>query len=333
MIFCDCVQDYFRAYLMQQRGYGDHTLASYRDTFKLLVEFLSSSGLEVDALEMAEVGKDAVAGFLCWLESARGNAPSTRNVRLAHLKSFASYVITMSPEDAGACAAIRSIPAKRQQSAPPDALSKEEVGCLLAMPGTDGRQGLRDSALLSLLYDSACRATELANMDVRDLVLGSACYVRIDGKGNKKRTVPLLGETGELLAAYLAATALGPDSPLFVNRSGRRLSRSGVSDVVERHWKSVVERHPDAVSHASVKPHLLRHSKASHLVEAGANIYYVRDFLGHESVETTMVYLRRNLEKMREAVEVAADALAKPSGSFYTPDRKAELLAFLDTLV
>lgn len=332
MLFCDCVQDYFRAYLMQQRGYGEHTLASYRDTFKLLVEFLSGSGPEVDALEMADVGKEAVTDFLCWLESARGNGPSTRNVRLAHLKSFASYVIAASPEDGGTCAAIRSIPAKRHASAPPDALSKEEVDCLLAAPGTDSRQGLRDSALLSLLYDSACRATELANMDVRDLVLGGACYVRIDGKGNKKRTVPLLNETGELLAAYLSASGLGPGSPLFVNRSGRRLSRSGVSDVVERHWKSVVERRPDVAAHSSAKPHLLRHSKASHLVEAGANIYYVRDFLGHESVETTMAYLRRNLEKMREVVEAAADSLAKPGGGFYTPGKKAELLEFLDTL-
>ena len=333
MLFCDCVQGYFRTYLMQQRGYGEHTLASYRDTFKLLVDYLSDSGREVDVLEMADVGKETVTEYLCWLESARGNAPSTRNVRLAHLKSFASYVITTSPEDAGACAAIRSIPAKRQMSAPPDALSKDEVDCLLATPGTDSRQGLRDSALLSLLYDSACRSTELANMDVRDLILGGACYVRIDGKGNKKRTVPLLGETGELLDAYLASSSLGPDSPLFVNRSGRRLSRSGVSDVVERHWESVVERHPNIAAHASVKPHLLRHSKASHLVEAGANIYYVRDFLGHESVETTMVYLKHNLEKMREVVEAASEQLAKPSVSYYTPDKKADLLAFLNALV
>ncbi|MDO5108055.1 MAG: site-specific integrase, partial [Coriobacteriaceae bacterium] len=97
MLFCDCVQGYFRTYLMQQRGYGEHTLASYRDTFKLLVEYLSSSDLGVDALEMADVGKEAVTGFLCWLESARGNIASTRNVRLAHLKSFASYVMMTSP--------------------------------------------------------------------------------------------------------------------------------------------------------------------------------------------------------------------------------------------
>lgn len=332
MLFCDCVQDYFRTYLMQQRGYGANTLGSCRDTFRLLVAFLSETGLRVETLEMADVGKATVADFLCWLELSRGNAVSTRNVRLAHVKSFAAYVVTASPEDAGTCAAIASIPAKKQPSGPPDALSGEEVGCLLAMPGTDTPQGLRDSALLALLYDSACRAQELVDMDVRDVITRGACYARIEGKGNKKRTVPLLGETGELVDAYIAAFSLRPDSPLFVNRSGRRLTRSGVSDVVERHWKRVVERHPDVAEHGAAKPHLLRHSKASHLVEAGVNVCYVRDFLGHESVATTMVYLRRNLEKMREAVESASAELAKPGICFYAPDKKAELLSFLDKL-
>lgn len=332
MLLCDCVQDYFRTYLMQQRGYGANTLASYRDTFKLLVSFLAERGLRIESLEMADLGRETVTDFLCWLETSRGNAASTRNVRLAHIKSFASFIVTVSPEDAGACAAIASVPSKRQPSGPPDALSREEVGCLLAMPGTATLQGLRDSALLALLYDSACRAQELADMDVRDVTTRGACYARIEGKGNKKRTVPLLGETGELLGSYIAAFSLPPDSPLFVNRSGRRLSRSGVSDVVERHWHSVVEEHPEIAAHSAAKPHLLRHSKASHLVEAGVNIYYVRDFLGHESVTTTMVYLKRNLDKMREVVTAASGELAKPVASFYTPSKKDELLAFLEGL-
>ena len=332
MLFCDCVQDYFRIYLMQQRGYGANTIESYRDTFRLLVMFLAENGVKMESLEMADVGKMLITDFLGWLESSRGNAPSTRNVRLAHVKSFATFIVTISPEDAGACAAISSIPAKRQPSKPPDALSKEEVGCLLSMPGTETLQGLRDSALLSLLYDSACRAQELVAIDVSDVATHGVCYVRIEGKGNKKRTVPLLSETGKLVSAYVDAFSLPPNSPLFVNRSGRRLTRSGVSDVVERHWRRVKDKYPGIAAHASVKPHLLRHSKASHLVEAGVNVYYVRDFLGHESVATTMVYLRHNLEKMREVVEAASEELAKPCTSFYTPDKKAELLTFLDTL-
>lgn len=333
MLFCDCVQDYFRTYLRQQRGYGANTIGSYRDTFRLLVAYFAEAGLRVEAIEMADVDSRLVTGFLCWLESSRGNAASTRNVRLAHVKSFASYIVTVSPEDAGACASIASIPSKRQRSAPPDSLSREEVACLLAMPGTDTGPGLRDSALLALLYDSACRAQEIADMDVSSVTVRGACYARIDGKGNKGRTVPLLRETGELLSAYIDAFGLPPGSPLFVNRSGRRLTRSGVSDVVERHWRRVVETRPDIARHEYARPHLLRHSKATHLVEAGVNVYHVRDFLGHESVSTTMVYLKHNLERTREVVEAASDGLAKPGASFYTQDKKAELLAFLETLV
>ena len=217
-------------------------------------------------------------------------------------------------------------------SSPPDSLSKEEVERLLATPGTDTRKGLRESALLALLYDSACRAQELADMDVSSVTTGRACHARIDGKGSKGRTVPLLRETGELVSAYAESFGLQKSSPLFLNRSGHRLTRSGVSDVVERNWRLVKERHPEVAMHDSVRPHILRHSKATHLVEAGVNIYHVRDFLGHESVTTTMVYLKHNLEKTREIVEAASDGLAKASTPFYARDKKEELLSFLETL-
>lgn len=332
MRFCDCVQDYFRTYLMRQRGYGANTIGSYRDTFRLLLAYMGETGLSMESLEMADMDRELVTGFLCWLESSRGNSASTRNVRLAHVKSLASYVATVSPEDAGTCAAIRSIPPKRQVSSPPDSLSKEEVGCLLATPGTDTRKGLRESALLALLYDSACRAQELADMDVSSVTTGRTCHVRIDGKGNKGRTVPLLRETGELVSAYVESFGLQRSSPLFLNRSGHRLTRSGVSDVVERNWRLVREKHPEVAMHDSARPHILRHSKATHLVEAGVNIYHVRDFLGHESVTTTMVYLKHNLEKTREIVEAASDGLAKASMPFYTRDKREELLSFLETL-
>lgn len=333
MLFCDCVQDYFRTYLMRQRGYGANTIGSYRDTFRLLLAYMGEAGLNVESLAMADVDRGLVTGFLCWLESSRGNSASTRNVRLAHIKSLASYIAAVSPEDVGTCAAIRSIPSKRQRSSPPDSLSKEEVGCLLAAPGTGTRKGLRESALLALLYDSACRAQELADMDVGSVTTGGVCYARIDGKGNKGRTVPLLRETGELVAAYVDSFGLQRGSPLFLNRSGHRLTRSGVSDVVERNWRRVRENHPEVAMHDSARPHLLRHSKATHLVEAGVSIYHVRDFLGHESVDTTMVYLKHNVEKTREVVEAASEGLAKAATSYYAKGRKDELLTFLETLV
>lgn len=333
MLLFDCVQRFFRDYLDRQRGYGPNTVASYRDTFKLLVAFLGEGGARLEALEMADLGKAVVTDFLCWLESSRGNAVSTRNVRLAHLRSFASYSMAISPEDAGSCAEIMSVRPKREVSAPPDALSVEEVRLLLASPGTDTRQGLRDTALLTLLYDSACRAQELADMDVRDLSLGPTCSVHVLGKGRKARDIPLLGETGELLGSYIRESSLAHDSPLFLNRSGRRLTRAGVSNVVERHWARVASEHPSEVAHAKVKPHLLRHSKASHLVDENVNIYHVRDFLGHASVTTTQVYLKSNPTRMREVIESAADSTVMPGSDYYTEEKRAELLAFLESLV
>ncbi|MBR3314750.1 MAG: tyrosine-type recombinase/integrase [Atopobiaceae bacterium] len=332
MLLFDCVQRFFRGYLVRQRGYGTNTVASYRDTFRLLVSFLGEGGARLESLEMADLGKSSVTDFLCWLEGTRGNSVSTRNVRLAHLRSFAAYAMSISPEDAGACVEVLSLRPKREVSAPPDALSVGEVRLLLASPGTDTPMGLRDTALLTLLYDSACRAQELADMDVCDLALRPPCTARVLGKGRKARDIPLLDETGELLAAYVEAFSLGSGSPLFLNRSGMRLTRAGVSNVVERHWARVVKSHPEEVSHAKAKPHLLRHSKATHLVDENVNIYHVRDFLGHASVTTTQVYLKSNPRRMREAIETAAESTVMPGADYYSPDKKAELLAFLDML-
>ncbi|MCL2757526.1 MAG: site-specific integrase [Coriobacteriia bacterium] len=137
MLFCDCVQDYFKTYLILQRGYGVNTLASYRDTFRLLLAYLAETELDVKSARMEHVGRDRVNGFLEWLEASRGNSISTRNVRLAHLKSFANYILTLSPDDVGTCSAIMATPAKRCTAEPPDSLSRDEIACLLAIPGTD----------------------------------------------------------------------------------------------------------------------------------------------------------------------------------------------------
>jgi site-specific recombinase XerD len=331
-LFCDCVQDYFRSYLVMQRGYGSNTLDSYRDTFKLLISYMSVSRINVDSAAMADIVKPVVGGFLNWLEASRGNSISTRNVRLAHIKSFANYVITLSPDDAGTCASIMSLATKKQISLPPDALSQEEVAFLLADPGTVTPNGLRDSALLALLYDSACRAQELVTLDVCDVVTARPCSVRVIGKGRKGRRVPLLKETGRLIAAYIDRFGLPSDSPLFLNRSGARLTRAGVSNVVERHWQNVVGSRSNIAMHEKVKPHLLRHSKASHLIEENVNIYYVRDFLGHSSVTTTQVYLKSNTEVIRKAIEAASPQLISSKSTYFTKSKKAELLEFLDTL-
>lgn len=335
MLLCDCVQDYFRTYLIQQRGYGPNTLASYRDTFKLLVSFVGAEGMDLAHLEVSDTGAEFATRFLSWLESTRGSAASTRNVRLAHLKSFASYASSVSPDDLGACAGIMSVPPKRCAAAAPDSLSREEVALLLAHPGTSTRRGLRDSAMLALLYDSACRAQELVDLDVRDVATAAPCHVSVVGKGRKARRIPLLRETGDLVGSYIRDHPLGgrPDVPLFVNRSGRRLTRAGVSDVVERHWEKVAEAHPDVVEHGRCRPHLLRHSKATHLVEEDVNIYYVRDFLGHSSVTTTQVYLKSNVERVRKAVQEAASGIIGSGLDYYTEEKREGLLSFLETLV
>lgn len=325
------VQSYFLSYLIAQRGYGDNTLASYRDTFKILFLFLKSSGNNLAKLEIAQINRTCILRFLEWLETERNNAISTRNLRLAVLKSFFQFVLSRSPELSDQCVEIINIPAKRSQKRPPSHLTEQEVKYLLNAPGKDNRAGLRHMALLTLLYDSGCRVQELIELDVADVTIGRCCTIYVKGKGSKHRRIPIFGETGKIVENYIKAYGLHPADPLFTNRGGTRLTRAGVSYIMNKYKESLRDLRNDNYA-GSLSPHLLRHSKATHLVNENVNIYHVRDFLGHASVITTQMYLTSNPEVTRKAIEKASQKILT-AGDSYSWSEKEDLLTFLETLI
>jgi site-specific recombinase XerD len=326
------VQTYFLSYLIAQRGYGKNTVASYRDTFKLLFTFLEENKLSVSKLSIENVDKTCIMGFLHWLESRRKNAISTRNVRLAHLKSFWGYVLATTPEWADHCSQIIQIPFKKAEKKPPAYLTETETKQLLCMPDGNTRSGIRHMAMLSLLYDSGCRVQELISLNTSDISLGNICKLFIKGKGDKYREIPIMQETGKILEKYIRIYERQPEKPLFCNSRGECLTRAGISHILNKYQKLAKEMN-DEPFQERLSPHLLRHSKATHLVNNGVSIYNIRDFLGHASVTTTQVYLTSNPEVMREAIERASLRTAPDSAEYFSTEEKADLMAFLETLI
>lgn len=326
------VQSYFMSYLINQRGYGANTVASYRDTFKLLFVFLKGASKIVARLSLIDLDKACILDFMLWLETERKNAVSTRNVRLAHFKSFFGYVLTISPELMDHCSQIINIPFKKVEKKPPSYLSETETKTLLQTPDSNSPDGLRHMSMLTLLYDSACRVQELIGLNVADVTLERICKLFVKGKGDKYREIPILPETGKILRQYINVFGLQPEQPLFLNRQGKRLTRAGISHILNK-YLHVAKTQGNDFAKDSLSAHLMRHSKASHLVNHGVNIYHIRDFLGHSSVVTTQIYLASNPEVTRAAIEGVALRIAPDSAKYYSTEEKADLMAFLDNLV
>lgn len=325
------VQRYFMSYLMKQHNYGPNTVSSYRDTFRLLLSFMASTNRDISKRSIDEVGYDNVLGFLEWLSDVRGNGVSTKNVRLAHIKSFFRYVMMTAPEYSGQCSKILSIPFGKEVKKPPSCMSTDAIQQMLASVDSSSAEGLRHLALLSLMYDSACRTQEIIALNVMDFQPGRCCRIYVRGKGSKYRLVPLLGETENIVSKYIKQFCLAPESPLFCNRNGERLTRQGIRYIIRKYSKAANDAVPGVID-GPVFPHRLRHSKATHLVENGVNIYNIRDFLGHESVTTTQVYLTSNPEVTRKAIESASKNTVPESLEFFSDDEKDNLLSFLDSL-
>lgn len=298
---------FLTAHLAGLRGCSPNTVASYRDTFKLLIVFFRDErSVPPDKLTLDRIDAVAIAGFLDWLHAGRHNSVSTRNQRLAAISSFYRWMQSQDPARMACCQNILAIPAKRAPQPAINHLTVEQTRRLLSQPDRSTRRGRRDATLLAVLYDSGARVGELVDLTVRDVRLAPPALVALTGKGRKTRHVPLTDNTVTLLRVYLAEQGLDragrEDHPLFFNQHRLKLSRGGIAWLIGKYQTKTGD--PTLVD-ADVSPHTIRHSRAMHLYEAGVPLPYIRDLLGHVELSTTEIYARASTEAKRRALEAA----------------------------
>lgn len=301
------VQRYFMSYLMKQHNYGANTISSYRDTFKLLYSFLVNTDVNVSRIVIDDISHDKVIEFMTWLGETRKNGVSTKNVRLAHIKSFFRYVMMTTPEHSDQCRKVLSIPFGKEDKKPPACMSKDAIKQMLALIDSSSDEGLRHLALLSLMYDSACRVQEIVALSVKDFHAGQCCRIYVRGKGNKYRSIPLLRETEKIVSKYIKHFQLAPEAPLFSNKNGKRLTRQGIRYIIRKYSKMVNEAMPGTIE-GSVYPHRMRRSRAMHLYLAGVPLPTISEWLGHSNIETTRFYAKVTEEMKRDALHKLSES-------------------------
>jgi integrase/recombinase XerD len=322
------LQGFFTQRLMTERNASSETIASYRDTFRLLLRFAhDQTGKEPFQLDIDDLDAPLIGGFLTHLEQARGNSPRTRNARLGAIHSFFRFAALEHPEHAHTIARVMAIPTKRYESSIVSYLVLDEIKALLAVPDPCTWLGRRDHALLVLMIQTGVRVSELTGLRVCDVHLGTGAHIRVTGKGRKKRATPLTSETVNVVRAWLTEHRGEPDEPLFPTRQGRPLSRYTVGVVVSKHAAAA------AVGCASLKnkritPHTLRHTCAMLLRSKGVDIATIALWLGHESTQTTHIYEHGDPALKEQAIARTAPLGAKP-GRYRPPDT---LLGFLESL-
>ena len=326
--FALLLEGFFTHRLMQQRQASAHTIASYRDTFRLLLQFVQKRLHKAPSrLEMEDIDAPLVVAFLDEMEKARGVTARTRNLRLTAIHSFFRYAAFEAPAHAAQIQRVLAIPAKRFTRALVPFLNRQEVDALLAAPDQRTWSGRRDHAFILLAVQTGLRLSELIGLRQEDLHLGSGAHVRVIGKGRKERCTPLSKNTRAVLAAWVREPLRAPAQPLFPNASGGRLSAHGVHYLLAKHV-AVATDACSSLKHKRVSPHVLRHTTAMDLLQEGAEQSVIALWLGHESIETTQIYLDANLELKQRVLDMITPPNGKPGR--YRPDDR--LLAFLKRL-
>lgn len=307
--FAVFLRRFLTTHLAGLRGYSPNTIASYRDAFKLLIcYFRDERKIPPDKLTLDLIDAAAITGFLDWLRTSRRNSASTSNQRLAAIDSFFTWMQTQDPARMACCQDILSIPASKHDQPAVAHLSVAQTRELLALPNRSTHRGRRDATLLATLYDTAARVQELADLTVRDIRPDDPAMAALNGKGRKTRHVPLGANTAALLTAYLAERRLDSpgrdDHPVFFNQHQAKLSRGGIAWILRKYQARAAD---PALASAQLSPHILRHSRAMHLYEAGVPLPYIRDILGHVDLSTTEIYARASTEAKRRALEAAYD--------------------------
>ena len=326
--FPTLVQDFFLQRLTAQRGASAHTIASYRDTFELLLRFAEgATGRTSSELRLEDLDAPLVLDFLDHLEAERGNSPRTRNLRLTAIRSFMRYVSVRDPTSLPIAQRVLAIASKRFDRPVLDYLSRDEVQALLDAPDRARWSGRRDAVMLTVLYNTGARVSEVTGLRVADVLLDRNSALHLHGKGRKERVVPLWKTTTKLLRGWLADTNLGANAPVFPNRFGARMSRSGVE---HRLRVALVKASTQCPSLAGrrISPHTLRHTTAMHLLQSGVDITVIALWLGHEDPATTHMYVEADLA-MKEA---ALSRLSEPNTRPVRYKARDNLLVFLEAL-
>ena len=319
-------------YLPRQRALSPHTLQSYRDSLKLLLQFTAAKKGDPSQLVVEQLSVEKVTAFLQSLEVDRNNRVSTRNVRLSAIHSFFRYLGGHHPEHLEQAQRILSIPFKRTGTRVIEYLEFEEIQAVLKAVDLDEVNGCRDLALLSLMFNTGARVSEVVDLNAPDLHLTAPCSILLRGKGRKERTCPIWPETARLLEKLIQQHDLPPSqlAPLFLNDRGGRLTRFGVRLILMKYVAKAKSRLP-SLKHKRLHPHSLRHSTATHLLRSGVDLSTIANWLGHVSVNTTNKYLSIDLEAKRQALAKAKPLLkARRSPARWRQDRN--LIAWLTAL-
>lgn len=327
---------FFEDHLKCQKGLQSTSIRSYRDALRLFLLFVAADvHHKLTRLTLADLTAERVRRFLAFLERERHNRVRTRNQRLAAVRAFFEYLATCDPQMLMQAQQVSTIPVKRTAPSQTLYLEIDEVQALFSNLPADGRFALRDHALLLFLYNSGARAQEAADLRVGHLALNDPPKARLHGKGDKWRTCPLWNQTAALLRQLLNSQSrqLSSDAPVFISRNGQPLTRFGIYKVVRRHTAELVKKGLDGKPKA-ISPHVLRHSTAVHLLEAGVEVNVIRAWLGHVSLETTNRYAEINLKMKAEALAVCEPTFELSEVSHRGPVWRddPELLRWLQSL-
>jgi integrase/recombinase XerD len=322
------LQGFFTDRLMQQQNVSPHTIASYRDTFRLLLGFAQQSLHKPPAaLDVQDLDAPFIGQFLEHLEKDRGSSPHSRNTRLAAVHSFFNYVALQEPSISAVVQRVLAIPHRRYHTKPIDFLTRPEIDALLAAPDQSAWLGRRDRALLLVAVQTGLRVSELVGLRFQDITLGTGAHIRCCGKGRKERCIPLRKDSIAALRAWSRECGGQSADALFPSSRGQRLSRDGVEYLLAKHVATARQSCP-SLKKKRVSPHVLRHSTAMNLLQHGVDCSVIALWLGHESIETTQVYLHADLE-LKERALAQTEPFHGRQGRYRPSD---QLLAFLQGL-
>ena len=327
------VETFFQQYLRQIRGASPHTVRAYRDTIRLFLEFLSGrAGRSIEQLDADQITCSRVSEFLTHLEAQRMNKPRTRNGRLAGLRCFTRHLLRQDPTRAEEYSRILALPSKRSNYSPPSYLEPEQFRAFLTHVDLARPLGVRDAALFLLLYNTGARINEALKLRWVDLRLDAPWQARLHGKGDRDRLCPLWKETVVLLRRLRDQGDTSDQSRVFLNRHGEPMTRDGAAYLLRSHYAKARKK-DNSLPKTRVHPHMLRHSCAVALLQAGTELTVIRDYLGHQSVATTSRYLQTNMAMKEEVLK----RFWQRSGLADSKRRKAwrpskRLLQFLESL-